>query len=43
MTPSPREVVKGGLRSVGKILEDLKAGKNSAVKYVVRIGETKGI
>lgn len=43
MTPHPHEVVKGGLGGVGKALEDLKAGKASAVKYVVRVGETKGI
>lgn len=43
MTPHPHEVVEGGLRGVGKALEDLKAGKASAVKYVVRIGDTEGI
>lgn len=40
MTPHPHEVVEGGLASVGKVLEDLKAGKASAVKYVLRVGET---
>lgn len=43
MTAHPHEVVKGGLGGVGKALEDLKAGKASAVKYVVRITETEGI
>ena len=43
MTPHPYEVVKGGLNGVGKVLEDLKAGKASAVKYVLRISETEGI
>ena len=28
---------------MGKVLEDLKAGKASAVKYVLRISETEGI
>lgn len=40
MTPHPHEVVEGGLASVGKVLKDLKAGKASAVKYVLRVGET---
>ena len=43
ITPHPYEVVKGGLKGVGKALEDLKAGKASAVKYVLRISETEGI
>lgn len=43
MAPHPHEVVKGGLGGVEKALRDLKAGKASAVKYVVRIGETEGI
>ncbi|KAK4695822.1 hypothetical protein P7C71_g1999, partial [Lecanoromycetidae sp. Uapishka_2] len=43
MTPHPHEDVKGGLKSVGKVLEDLKAGKASAFKYVLRISETEGI
>ena len=43
MTPHPYEVVKGGLGGVGKALENLKAGKASAVKYVLRIGETDDI
>ena len=43
ITPHPYEVVKGGLKGVGKALEDLKAGKVSAFKYVLRISETEGI
>lgn len=37
------EVVPGGLGGVQTALQDLKSGKVSAVKYVVRIGETDGI
>jgi len=36
----PYEVVPGGLGSVGKILDNLKAGKASAKKYVFRLRET---
>lgn len=43
IVPHPHEVVKGGLGGMVKALGDLKAGKASAVKYVVRIGETEGI
>ena len=43
MTPHPYEVVPGGLGGVGKALRDLKAGKASAVKYVLRVGETEGL
>jgi NADPH:quinone reductase-like Zn-dependent oxidoreductase len=39
----PYKVVSGGLYGVQKALRDLKAGKASAVKYVVRIAETEGI
>lgn len=39
----PYKVVPGGLYGVQKALRDLKAGKASAVKYVVRIAETEGI
>ena len=39
----PYKVVPGGLGAVPGILEDLKAGKASAVKYVFRIGETEGL
>ena len=43
MTPHPYQVVMGGLTGVGKALENLKAGKASAIKYVVRISDTEGI
>lgn len=39
----PYEVVPGGLGGVEKALKDLKDGKASAVKYVVRIAETEGV
>ena len=39
----PYRVVAGGLRAVPTILEDLKAGKPSASKYVFRICETEGM
>ncbi|KAK2603164.1 hypothetical protein N8I77_009642 [Diaporthe amygdali] len=39
--PQPQEVVPGGLGGVQKGLENLKAGKANAVKYVFRIAETK--
>ena len=39
----PYEVVPGGLGGVEKALTDLKAGKASAVKYVIRISETQGL
>ena len=38
----PYEVRPGGLTGIKGALQDLKAGKASAVKYVVRIGETEG-
>ncbi|KAJ6555718.1 chaperonin 10-like protein [Mycena sp. CBHHK59/15] len=41
--PHPHEVVPGGLAGVRQALQDLKAGKASAVKYVFRIGETEGV
>ncbi|KAH6999309.1 chaperonin 10-like protein [Ilyonectria destructans] len=41
--PHPHQVVPGGLGGLQKALEDLKAGKASATKSVVRIAETKGI
>ena len=37
------EVVPGGLGGVQTALENLKSGKVSAVKYVVRIAETEGV
>ncbi|KAK3068070.1 hypothetical protein LTR53_014633 [Teratosphaeriaceae sp. CCFEE 6253] len=43
LQPRPYEVVRGGLNSVEKALADLKAGKASAVKYVLRIDETDGL
>ncbi|KAJ4352024.1 uncharacterized protein N0V89_007370 [Didymosphaeria variabile] len=39
----PAKVVKGGLEGVEKALTDLKEGNASAVKYVFRIEETKGV
>ncbi|KAJ5573915.1 uncharacterized protein N7459_008342 [Penicillium hispanicum] len=37
------EVRPGGLRGLEGALKDLKAGKASAIKYVVRIAETSGV
>ncbi|KAL2831704.1 GroES-like protein [Aspergillus cavernicola] len=37
------EVRPGGLAGIEGALQDLKDGKASAVKYVVRIGETEGV
>ncbi|KFA70213.1 hypothetical protein S40285_04441 [Stachybotrys chlorohalonatus IBT 40285] len=39
----PAEVVPGGLTGLDKALNDLRHGKASAVKYVVRIAETPGL
>ena len=39
----PHEVIPGGLNGVKQGLQNLRDGKASAVKYVFRIGETKGI
>ena len=36
----PYEVVPGGLNSLQKVLEDLKAGKQSGLKYLLKVGET---
>jgi NADPH2:quinone reductase len=41
-TPHPYEVVPGGLEGLETALKNLEAGKASAVKYVVRIADTKG-
>jgi hypothetical protein len=41
-TPHPYEVVPGGLDGLETALKNLEAGKASAVKYVVRIADTKG-
>jgi len=40
--PHPYEVIPGGLAGVSQGLQDLKAGRASAVKYVFRVGETEG-
>lgn len=37
----PQEVVPGGLNGIQKALENLKAGKANAVKYVFRISDEK--
>ncbi|KAF2139997.1 uncharacterized protein K452DRAFT_59154 [Aplosporella prunicola CBS 121167] len=42
LKPHPHEVVPGGLDGVSQGLQNLKAGKASAVKYVFRITETEG-
>jgi NADPH:quinone reductase-like Zn-dependent oxidoreductase len=39
----PYEVRPGGLAGLEGALRDLRAGKASAIKYVVRIGETEGV
>lgn len=39
----PFEVRPGGLKGVEQALKDLKNGKASAVKYVVRIADTPGL
>ncbi|KAI0169420.1 GroES-like protein [Hypoxylon sp. FL1284] len=41
--PQPHEVVPGGLGGIQTGLENLRAGKANAVKYVFRIGETEGL
>ncbi|CAP64855.1 uncharacterized protein PODANS_5_4010 [Podospora anserina S mat+] len=41
--PQRVEVVPGGLGGVRKALEDLKKGRASGVKYVMRIEETEGL
>ena len=43
LSPRPYEVRSGGLDGVEEALSDLKAGKASAVKYVLRIADTKGV
>ncbi|KAI6081023.1 GroES-like protein [Hypoxylon rubiginosum] len=42
-SPQPQVVVPGGLRGIKTGLENLKAGKANAIKYVFRIGETEDI
>ncbi|KAL2851314.1 chaperonin 10-like protein [Aspergillus pseudodeflectus] len=41
--PHPHEVIPGGLKGVEQALKNLKNGKASAVKYVVRVAETPGL
>lgn len=41
--PHPHKVVPGGLGGLEKALTNLKEGKASATKYVVRVGETSGV
>jgi hypothetical protein len=41
--PQPQEVIPGGLEGVQTALSNLKSGKASAVKYVLRIADTKGL
>ena len=41
--PRPYEVVRGGLDGVERALVNLKAGKASAIKYILRIDETDGL
>lgn len=41
--PHPFEVVPGGLEGIESALQNLKDGKASAVKYVFRIADTKGV
>lgn len=41
--PQRTEVIPGGLGGVQTALENLKAGKASGMKYVVRIGDTEGV
>ncbi|KAL4914486.1 chaperonin 10-like protein [Aspergillus aurantiobrunneus] len=41
--PHPHEVIPGGLGGLEKALTNLKEGKASATKYVVRVGETPGV
>src|SRR5262249_10932479 len=39
----PAEVVPGGLGGIQIALQNLKAGKASAIKYVFRIEDTEGV
>ena len=41
--PHPYEVVPGGLAGLRGLLQNLKDGKASAVKYVFRLDETEGV
>ncbi|RHZ52740.1 hypothetical protein CDV55_100235 [Aspergillus turcosus] len=42
LKPHPHQVVPGGLGGLQQALTDLRNGKASAVKYVVRVGDTVG-
>lgn len=42
-TGHPYQVRQGGLNGLEGALKDLEAGKASAVKYVMRIGDTPGV
>lgn len=39
--PQPQEVIPGGLEGIQTALENLKAGKANAIKYVFRIGDAQ--
>lgn len=39
----PRKVVASGLDGVARALRDMRDGLNSAIKYVVRFGDTESI
>lgn len=41
--PQPQEVIPGGLEGVQTALSNLKEGKASATKYVLRIADTPGL
>jgi len=41
--PQPHQEIKGGLNGVQEGLNNLKAGKASAVKYVYKIADSAGI
>ncbi|KAL8830420.1 MAG: hypothetical protein Q9191_001449 [Dirinaria sp. TL-2023a] len=43
LQPHPFQVVEGGLEGLETALKRLREGKNSAMKYVVRIGDTPGL
>lgn len=43
LKPHPYQVVEGGLAGVETALKALKDGKNSTMKYVVRIADTPGL
>lgn len=43
LRPHQYTVVDGGLQGVETALKDLRTGKNSAMKYVVRVADTPGL